>query len=331
MSKKILLSIVVPVYSEEEVIPEFHARAKNVLSGLEPRYDHEIIFVDDGSQDRSLDLLKQLSLTDQKVKVIRFSRNFGHQFAITAGMDHARGNAVITIDGDLQDPPEVIPEMVKKWDEGYQVVYGVREKRKGENPFKLLTARIFYRLIKILSDTDLPLDAGDFRLLDRKVVDALKSIREENRYIRGLVSWAGFSQYGLLYRRDFRYAGKTKFTFKKMLRFAVDGILSFSDKPLKISAFLGFLITFISFLIALWIMINKIRFPQMVVSGWASLILMVLFMGGIQLLSLGILGLYLGRQYREVKKRPLYIVSDKFGFARDSCDPKSDGERSRIS
>lgn len=331
MSKKILLSIVVPIYSEEEVIPEFHARAKNVLSGLEPRCDHEIIFVDDGSQDRSLDLLKQLSLTDQKVKVIRFSRNFGHQFAITAGMDHARGNAVITIDGDLQDPPEVIPEMVKKWDEGYQVVYGVREKRKGENPFKLLTARIFYRLIKILSDTDLPLDAGDFRLLDRKVVDVLKSIREENRYIRGLVSWAGFSQYGLLYRRDFRYAGKTKFTFKKMLRFAVDGILSFSDKPLKISAFLGFLITFISFLIALWIMINKIRFPQMVVSGWASLILMVLFMGGIQLLSLGILGLYLGRQYREVKKRPLYIVSDKFGFARDSCDPKSDGERSRVS
>lgn len=331
MSKKILLSIVVPVYSEEEVILEFHARAKNVLSGLEPRYDHEIIFVDDGSQDRSLDLLKQLSLTDQKVKVIRFSRNFGHQFAITAGMDHARGNAVITIDGDLQDPPEVIPEMVKKWDEGYQVVYGMREKRKGENPFKLLTAKIFYRLIKILSDTDLPLDAGDFRLLDRKVVDALKSIREENRYIRGLVSWAGFSQYGLLYRRDFRYAGKTKFTFKKMLRFAVDGILSFSDKPLKISAFLGFLITFISFLIALWIMINKIRFPQMVVSGWASLILTVLFMGGIQLLSLGILGLYLGRQYREVKKRPLYIISDKFGFARDSCDPKSDGERSRIS
>jgi len=314
VSEPILLSIVVPIYSEEDIIPEFYKRTKAVLSGLEPTYDHEIIFVDDGSRDSSLRLLRDLSGEDSKVKVLCFSRNFGHQFAITAGMDYAQGQAVITIDGDLQDPPEIIPEMVEKWQAGTEVVYGVREKRRGENTFKLLTAKVFYRFINTLSDTDLPLDAGDFRLLDQKVVEALHSIREENRYIRGLVRWTGFSQHGLPYKRDPRYAGKTKFTLKKMLRFAFDGILSFSDKPLKMSAFLGFLITFCSFLIAVWIVINKLRYPKLVISGWASLVLVVLFMGGLQLLSLGILGLYLGRQYREVKRRPLYILAQKFGF-----------------
>jgi polyisoprenyl-phosphate glycosyltransferase len=315
MGNKPLLSVVVPLYSEEKIIPEFYARLKRVLADLEGRVDHEIIFVDDGSRDQSLGLLQGLSQKDDRIRIISFSRNFGHQFAITAGLDHASGDAAVIIDGDLQDPPEAIPQMIEKWSEGYKVVYGVREKRKGENPVKLVTAKLFYRLIRLLSDTDLPVDAGDFRLLDAKVIDALKTIREENRYIRGLVSWAGFSHYGLPYRRDPRYAGKTKFTFKKMVKFAIDGILSFSDRPLKITSYFGFLITMVSFLAGLRIAISKIIHPDILVSGWTSMILAVLFIGGIQLISLGILGLYVGRQYREVKRRPLYIISEKTGFA----------------
>jgi len=326
MGNKRLLSVVVPIYFEEKVVPEFYARVKKVLLDLQPRIDHEILFIDDGSRDRSLELLKGLSQKDRTIRVISFSRNFGHQFAITAGMDHASGDAVVIIDGDLQDPPEIIPQMVEKWEEGFKVVYGVREKRKGENPVKLLTAKLFYRLIKLLSDTELPLDAGDFRLLDRKVLEALKAIREENRYMRGLVSWAGFNHCGLPYKRDARYAGKTKFTLKKMVKFAFDGILSFSDRPLKITAYLGFLITVASFLMALRIAIIKIIHPQVIVSGWTSLILTVLFMGGVQLISLGILGLYVGRQYREVKRRPLYIISERIGFV-ESRNELSPGDR----
>jgi len=309
-----LLSIVVPVFSEEKIVPEFYQRTNAVAAALAGRYDHEFIFIDDGSRDRTLDVLRGLAAADSRVKIISLSRNFGHQFALTAGLDYAGGDAVIVIDGDLQDPPEVIPEMVAKWEAGAKVVYGVREKRKGENPFKILTAKIFYRLIRLIGDTDMPLDAGDFRLLDRKVVATLRTIREENRYIRGLVSWAGFPQAGVHYTRDRRYAGKTKYTLKKMLRFAFDGLLSFSDKPLKITSFVGFLITTVSFIMGLRIIINKIRFPETLVSGWTSLILTVLFMGGIQLISLGILGLYLGRQYREVKKRPLYVVAETIGL-----------------
>lgn len=317
MNHQGLLSIVVPVYSEEMVIPEFHSRTLNVLSGLAPMFDYEIIYVDDGSRDNSLALIRNLNSTNSRVRAISLSRNFGHQFAMSAGLDHARGDAIITIDGDLQDPPEIIPDMVAKWREGYRVVFGVREKRRGESLVKLLTAKLFYRLIRYLSDIDLPVDAGDFRLMDRKVVDVLTAMREENRYIRGLVSWAGFSQFGLPYWRDRRYAGKTKFSYKKMIRFGVDGILSFSDKPLKISAFVGSLMTVVSFIVALWVVINKLLMPHMVVSGWASMLLAVLFMGGIQLLSLGILGIYFGRQYREVKKRPLYVVAERIGFERD--------------
>ena len=325
MTEPILVSIVVPIYSEESVIPEFYRRTKAMLAGLSPRYDHEILFIDDGSRDGSPVLLRELSRNDARVKVVSFSRNFGHQFAITAGLDYARGDVLIIIDGDLQDPPEVVPEMIRKWEEGHKVVFGVREKRRGENPFKLVTAKIFYRLIRFLSDTEMPLDAGDFRLMDRQVVDTLRSLREQNRYIRGMVSWTGFSQVGLPYRRDRRYAGKTKFTLKKMVRFAFDGILSFSDKPLKLTAYLGFLITLVSFVMALRVLIEKIRHPDMLVSGWTTLILAVLFIGGIQMISLGILGLYLGRQYREVKKRPLYVVAETIGFdrtiGRDSDHP----------
>jgi len=324
MSPKPLLSIIVPVLSEEKIVPEFYHRTKAVMEGLADRYEHEIIFVDDGSRDRTLEILKEIGGRDSRVKVISFSRNFGHQFAITAGLDNAWGEAAIVIDGDLQDPPEVIRDMVAKWEAGFKVVYGVRGKRKGENPIKLVTAKIFYRLIRWIGDTDMPLDAGDFRLLDRKVVATLRSIREENRYIRGLVSWAGFPQAGVPYTRDRRYAGRTKFTLKKMVRFAFDGLLSFSDKPLKITSAVGFLITTVSFLMGLRIVVNKIRFPETLVSGWTSLILTVLFMGGIQLISLGILGLYLGRQYREVKKRPLYVVAATVGFE-PGRDPLGEG------
>jgi len=317
MSTESTISLVIPIYCEEDIIPEFYKRAKAVMAALGPRYDHEFLFVNDGSGDRSLELLRGLNGKDPQVKVISLSRNFGHQFAITAGMDCASGAAVVLIDGDLQDPPEVIPEMVRKWEEGFKVVYGVREKRKGENLFKRVTAKVFYRLIRILSETEMPVDAGDFRLMDRKVVDALKSIREENRYLRGLVRWTGFRQTGLPYRRDPRFAGKTKFTVRKMVKFAVDGVLSFSDKPLKITSYLGFLITLVSFAMGLRIIIGKIQNPEVAVSGWTSMILAVLFIGGIQLISLGILGLYLGRQYREVKKRPLYVIEDTFGFEDD--------------
>jgi len=317
MIDPILLSVVVPIYSEESVIPEFYRRTKAMLAGLAPRYNHEILFVDDGSRDRSPALLRDLSRDDSRVKVVSFSRNFGHQFAITAGLDYARGDVLIIIDGDLQDPPEVIPEMLRKWEEGHKVVFGIREKRRGENPFKLLTAKLFYRLIRFLSDTEMPLDAGDFRLMDRRVVETLCSLREQNRYIRGMVSWTGFSQVGLPYKRDRRYAGKTKFTLKKMIRFAFDGILSFSDKPLKITAYIGFFITLVSFVMAVRVLVGKIRHPDMLVSGWTTLILAVLFIGGIQLISLGILGLYLGRQYREVKKRPLYVVAETIGFDKE--------------
>jgi dolichol-phosphate mannosyltransferase len=317
MIDPILLSVVVPIYSEESVIPEFYRRTKAMLAGLAPRYNHEILFVDDGSRDRSPALLRDLSRNDSRVKVVSFSRNFGHQFAITAGLDYAQGDILVIIDGDLQDPPEVIPEMLHKWEEGHKVVFGIREKRRGENPFKLLTAKLFYRLIRFLSDTEMPLDAGDFRLMDRRVVETLCSLREQNRYLRGMVSWTGFSQVGLPYKRDRRYAGKTKFTLKKMIRFAFDGILSFSDKPLKITAYIGFFITLVSFVMAVRVLVGKIRHPDMLVSGWTTLILAVLFIGGIQLISLGILGLYLGRQYREVKKRPLYVVAETIGFDKE--------------
>lgn len=314
---KSLLSIIVPICNEESIIHEFHTRLQGTLSSFARVMDSEIIFVDDGSRDTSLALLRDLGKTMKNIRIISFSRNFGHQLAITAGLDKARGDAVVIIDGDLQDPPEVIPEMLKKWQEGYKIVYGVRDKRKGERFFKLLTAKLFYRLIKTLSDTDMPVDAGDFRLLDKKVVETLRGIREENRYLRGLISWTGFSQYGLPYQRDRRYAGKTKFTLRKMIKFAFDGILSFSDKPLKITSYLGFLFTLVSFIIGLKIIIGKIQDPQVAVSGWTSMILAVLFIGGIQLISLGILGLYLGREYREVKKRPLYVIADTFGFEDD--------------
>jgi glycosyltransferase involved in cell wall biosynthesis len=324
MSQKHLLSVVVPIYCEEQVIHEFYKRVKNVLVSLEQRCRHEIIFVDDGSSDRTSKILKEISQKDKYVGVISFSRNFGHQIAITAGLDAACGDAVVIIDADLQDPPELIPEMYAKWEEGYKVVYGVRKKRKGETIFKLMTAKLFYRMLGKLSKVEMPFDSGDFRLIDRIVVDALKSIREEDRYIRGLIAWIGFPQYGLEYERDIRYAGKTKYTLGKMIRFAFDAITGFSDKPLYLSSLLGIIITFTSFLLILWSLIHKFINPESSIPGWTSTIVIILFLGGIQLVSLGLIGQYIGRIHRRIKHRPLYIVAEKYGF--DHPSNKKDSE-----
>jgi dolichol-phosphate mannosyltransferase len=312
------ISVVVPVFCEEAVLPEFYKRAKRTLEAMKPRFDHEIIFVNDGSTDSSALILADLARSDSAVRVVSFARNFGHQLAITAGLDHAIGAVAVVIDADLQDPPEVIPEMVRKWQEGFKVVYGVREIRKGETKFKLLTARLFYRLLSLLSDTPLPLDSGDFRLMDRAVIDALGQIREESRYLRGLVSWIGFAQCPIPYQRDIRQGGTTKFPLRKMLKFALDGISSFSEKPLRLSGQLGFVIMVLALLMAIWIVISKLIHPAQLISGWASVMVAVLFMGGVQLLCIGILGEYVGRIFRQSKGRPLYIIAERINADRPS-------------
>lgn len=307
-----LLSIVVPVYNEERVISEMHSRLTKALhsNGI----DYEIIMVNDGSHDRSLSIAKQLCMQDKRVKIISFSRNFGHQIAITAGMDKAAGQAVVIIDADLQDPPELIIEMMEKWKEGYRVVYGVRKKRKGESPFKLFTAAVFYRILRKLTPVDIPVDTGDFRLMDRKVVEQLKKMRERARFVRGMVCWVGFKQCEIEYVREKRFAGETKYPLKKMLRFAIDGLLSFSQIPLKFSSAFGLICSGISFLYIVYGVVIKYFFPQKAIPGWASLFVASLFIGGVQLMCLGILGEYLGRIYEETKKRPLYICDEEINF-----------------
>lgn len=313
-NKALLVSVVVPLYYDELVVNELYNRLKKVLVDLYPRYRHEIVFVNDGSTDKTLEMIMVLRKKDESIKIIDLSRNFGHQIAVTAGLEHSNGDAVVIIDSDLQDPPEVISQMLEKWEEGYKVVYGVRAKRKGENFFKLISAKIFYRLLERLSDQKLPLDAGDFRLMSREVVDVLQSMPEGGRYIRGMVAWAGFSQYGLPYERDARYAGETKYTFRKMFSFALDGITGFSDKPLRLTSHLGIFITIVAFLATALLIINKLFYPEAGIPGWTSIIAVVLFMGGVQLVSIGILGEYVGRVFRETKRRPLYVISKSYGI-----------------
>jgi glycosyltransferase involved in cell wall biosynthesis len=308
-----LLSVVVPIYFEESLLDEFYSRLKHVLDGLRPTLDHEIVFVNDGSTDRSLEMLLSFAESDPSVRVIDLSRNFGHQIAITAGIDAAVGHAVVVIDGDLQDPPEVIAQMVEMWRDGHHVVYGTRARREGESILKLATAKAFYRVLNLLSDTRLPLDTGDFRLMDRVVVDALKEMREETRYIRGMVVWVGFRQIALPYRRDARYAGATKYTLRKVIRLAVHGITSFSSKPLLLSAQFGSVVTFASFLYAAWLVFEKVMRPETSIAGWTSVLVAILFMGGVQLMSIGVLGAYLGRVFAETKRRPLYVVAGRYG------------------
>jgi dolichol-phosphate mannosyltransferase len=307
----VFLSVILPVFNEEEVLPLIYERLKSVLKGI--RKDYEIIFIDDGSQDASLSLLENLAQNDSKIKLISLSRNFGHQIAITAGYDHCVGEYVVVMDCDLQDPPELIPQLIERAQEGYDVVYAVRKKREAETWFKKLTAALFYRLFSVLTKINMPLDAGDFRLVNRKVALSIRQCREKNRFIRGMVSWTGFKQTGVFYDRQGRQGGKTKFSVLKMLRFCFDGITSFSTIPLKLASLLGIVISTASFLLGLYFISIKL-FTDKLVLGWASLFVGVLFLGGIQLIFLGIIGEYLGRIYDEVKQRPLYFINKKINF-----------------
>lgn len=308
--QKPTISVVAPVYDEEVLLPEFYRR---VVSAMEPLgVPFEIVLVNDGSHDSSGAIMDQLHAQDPRVKVVHFSRNFGHQIAITAGTDHAQGESVAVIDSDLQDPPEVIVDMYHKWREGYQVIYGVRSEREGETAFKRATASMFYRLIRKITNINLPLDTGDFRLMDRRVVDAMKKMREHHRFMRGLSVWVGFKQTGVSYRRDARKAGVTKYPLRKMLRFALDAITSFSYLPLQLATYSGFAIAGLS-VVAILIAII-LRLTGNAIAGQATTLVSVLFLGGIQLIFLGIIGEYLGRIYDEVKRRPLYIVAERHGL-----------------
>lgn len=301
-------SIVAPVFNEEETLPEFYRRTRAVMDQLDGTC--ELILVFDGSRDRSPDIGRELRAQDPRVKLIIFSRNFGHQIAISAGIDYAEGDAVVIIDSDLQDPPEVIHELVAKWKEGYQVVYAQRAKRRGETFFKLFTAALFYRIIRKLASIEIPPDTGDFRLIDRKVVLALRQLREHHRFMRGLSVWVGFKQTGILYERHERYAGTTQYPFRKMFKFALDAITGFSYVPLQLATTLGLWISFLALLAIPVVAILRAVFGQEFFGGQASTLIAVLFLGGVQLIFLGILGEYLGRIYDEVKSRPLYIVAE---------------------
>jgi glycosyltransferase involved in cell wall biosynthesis len=317
------VSIVIPCFNEEGNLLETHRRVTQTISRAVAEY--EIVYVDDGSRDETPGMLRELQSDDSHVRVVYLSRNFGHQFAVTAGLAHARGDAVVIMDADLQDPPEVVEQMIAKWDEGYEVVYGVRTDREGETRFKLLTATLFYRLIRWLSDTEIPLDTGDFRLLDRKVVDAIVAMPERDRFVRGMVSWTGFRQIGVPYRRAARFAGETKYPVTKMVRFAVDGILSFSSKPLRLSTLMGFVSAGLALLVILYALAMRL-FTQRWVAGWTALIIAILFLGGAQLISLGIIGEYIGRLYGEAKRRPLYLVRETLGMdARMERYPRLEG------
>lgn len=305
------ISIVAPAYNEEEVLPEFYRRVRDVMDSLGEPW--ELILVNDGSTDNTLAVMRELHDKDPRVKIISFSRNFGHQLAITAGLDYAQGDAVVIIDADLQDPPEVIPELVEKWREGYDVVYAVRKERHGESWFKEWTAKLFYRLIYRITDVDIPKDTGDFRLMDRKVVKVLRTLRERSRFMRGLSAWVGFRQTGVYYVREPRFAGETKYPLRKMIKFALDAITSFSYVPLQLATYFGFAIAGLSLMgmvIAIYLRLSTGR----ELLGQATTLVAVLFLGGIQLIFLGIIGEYLGRIYDEVKARPLYIVAETIGF-----------------
>jgi len=309
MSSIVKYSIVVPVYNEEEVIHETYRRLTEVMRSTKEAY--ELLFVNDGSRDRTAEIIKEYSEQDPAVVLLDFARNFGHQIAITAGMDYARGEAVVVIDADLQDPPELILEMIEKWKQGFDVVYAKRTKRKGETYFKKQTAAMFYRFLSAMTDIDIPLDTGDFRLLDRKVCNQMNSIQEKNRFVRGLVSWVGFKQIAVEYERDERLAGESKYPLKKMLKLSMDGITSFSYKPLKLASYAGVTLSGIGFIYLLVVLYLKL-FTDSTITGWSSLIVIQLFFSGIILIILGMIGEYIGRIYDETKNRPLYIVREKY-------------------
>ena len=314
MANPLLLSIIVPTYNEELGINEFYRRTKAVVDSLAPEFDYELIFINDCSTDGTLNKLVELAQTDKKIKVISFSKNFGNQAGITAGIDYAKGDIAVIIDDDLQDPPELIHQFVAQWKKGNKVVYGVRPKRRGVHPLFRLLAKIFYQTLAKLSDTPIPADTGDFRLLDRQVLDSLKNMREENRYYRGMVSWVGFKQIGVEYERDARYAGKSTFSIQKYIQFALNGITSFTDRPLFFSTILGFAITLITFILSIQIIVKKLTDPSFSIQGWPSLAVIILFFGGVQLLSIGVVSIYISKIYRETKHRPLYIIENSLNL-----------------
>ncbi len=305
MPDRKLISVVVPVFNEIEVIDACYERLTSVLRSLDNVY-YELVFVDDGSTDTSHARLLKLQAADENLKVIRFSRNFGHQIAITAGVDMARGDAIVVIDADLQDPPEVIPDMIEKWLDGYDVVYGVRRQRAGENRIKRATAAVFYRMLRRFTNIDIPVDVGDFRLISSRAAVQLRQLREKDRFVRGLVSWIGFPQTGLPYDREERYAGSTKYPYRKMLQFAIDGITSFSSMPLKLASWLGYLTSLFAFIYLLSVFVQKML--GYTIEGWATIMVAMLFLGGVQLICLGIIGEYIGRIFNETKSRPMYVI-----------------------
>jgi len=301
------ITVIIPVYNEEDNISMLHERLRSVLTQITTQY--EMIFINDGSRDNSMPMIKALSKEHKEVRYIDFSRNFGHQVAVTAGLDKSNGDAVVIIDADLQDPPELIIEMYKKMKEGFQVVYAKRKQRKGESLFKLWTAKLFYRILSKITSISIPVDTGDFRIMDRKIVNILKEMPEKNKYLRGQISWIGFNQTYVEYERQQRQGGETGYTFQKMLRFALDGITGFSDLPLKIVTYFGFMVSIFAFFVMLYALYSRYIIKDYV-PGWASLMIVILFIGGIQMIAIGIIGEYLSRMNNNIRNRPLYIIRD---------------------
>lgn len=307
------VSVVIPMYYEEEVANECYQRMKKVLTSLS-NYHYEIVFINDGSKDKTLEILEEIAKEDPNVKVLSFSRNFGHQCAVTAGISYVTGDAIVIIDADLQDPPELIPDMLALWEQGYEVIYGKRKIREGESRFKLFTAKMFYQTLNALSDVDIPKDTGDFRLVDKKVIDVVNSLPEHNKFLRGLFSWVGFKQTPFEYERKERFAGKTKYPLKKMLKLASDGIISFSTKPLKMVGGLGILSVIASFIILAYSLLSYLFKWNYLTPGWTSLMITFTFLAGIILISLWMMGEYIARIYDEVKQRPQYIIDKKINI-----------------
>ena len=302
------ISVIIPIYNEETNIQVLYERLKKVLNGIE--LEHELLFVNDGSQDQSIQVIKQLAELDIHIRYIDFSRNFGHQIAVTAGIDAVHSEYVVIIDADLQDPPELIPEMYEKMKQGFEVVYARRRSRKGEHFLKKVTAKLFYRILTSITHISIPLDTGDFRIMHKKVVDVLKTMPEQDKFLRGQISWIGFNQTFVEYDRDERLSGTTGYTYSKMIKFALDGITSFSNFPLKVASYLGFVVSFFSFLLILYALYSRLVSKHFV-PGWASIMICVLFLGGVQLISIGIIGEYISRMGNNIRKRPLYIVKDQ--------------------
>lgn len=311
-SSRPLLSVVVPVFNEQDVLEALHSRLLQVLAPEIPSF--EVVFINDGSKDLSAQMLDQISRSDARFKSIHFSRNFGHQAAVTAGLHAVSGQVVVVIDADLQDPPELIHQMIAKWDDGFDVVYAQKKRRDGIGPLKRMSYYLYYRLLGSLTDVEVPPDTGDFCLMDRKIVDLLNAMPERNRYVRGLRAWLGFRQTAIMFERPARFAGETKYSVKRLLGLAVDGILSLSKAPLRLAMYMGFAASAISFVLLIAFLIERIFGSSQVARGWASTIVVILFLGGVQLICLGVIGEFIGRIYDEVKQRPLYIVGRTTGF-----------------